>query len=489
VDANVDLNLPVSATAAITDSFLHAYDPDTSPDLLVFSVVTYVTQGTLKLNGAVLSQGSTFTQQDINNSLLTYAAPASTGTDGFTFHVSGSGGASEDLVFTIHNNKPEPVAYPTIFTAVADSTSQITTTWTDASGGTAPDGYLVLCAPDSDLTPPTDTADAFDNTCGDGSGRVHVEQGVGTLTWVGLYSETDYHFAIFPYSKTTYTQTSGAYFDYLTAAGAPTATARTLNTYSISGTIADDAFTPLSGVLVDAGGGHTAISGEDGSYTITGLVPGGYVLSASLPCYTFEPGSLSVTVSDLDNHPSGNNFTGTRWMCINGTVLEGANPLADVVISDGSGHSSTTLADGSYSVLVPYSPASWSGVLAPAKLNYFFSPDRRTYTNITTDQYVQGYTGFKLAVSYNRFTAAWAGTAGATGYYLEVATDPDFNSFVPGYQTIEVGNVTEFEVTGLDPHTHYFFRVRAHDWMQTGGYSIPTEVLTNLVYYFPVISR
>ncbi|MFY9310562.1 MAG: hypothetical protein WAQ28_16070 [Bacteroidia bacterium] len=59
------------------------------------------------------------------------------------------------------------------------------------------------------------------------------------------------------------------------------------------------------------------------------------------------------------------------------------------------------------------------------------------------------------------FTANWAVSAGATIYYLDVATDAGFTSFVAGYNNLSAGNVTTYNVTGLSAGTTYYYRVRA----------------------------
>jgi hypothetical protein len=58
-------------------------------------------------------------------------------------------------------------------------------------------------------------------------------------------------------------------------------------------------------------------------------------------------------------------------------------------------------------------------------------------------------------------TANWAAASGATGYYLDVATDNGFTSFVTGYNNLSVGNVLTYNVTGLTLSTTYYYRVRA----------------------------
>jgi hypothetical protein len=59
------------------------------------------------------------------------------------------------------------------------------------------------------------------------------------------------------------------------------------------------------------------------------------------------------------------------------------------------------------------------------------------------------------------FTANWTSVSGATSYRLDVSTTNTFVTFVPGYNNLNVGNVTSQNVTGLAANTFYYYRVRA----------------------------
>lgn len=59
------------------------------------------------------------------------------------------------------------------------------------------------------------------------------------------------------------------------------------------------------------------------------------------------------------------------------------------------------------------------------------------------------------------FSANWGSVSGATGYYLDVASDYYFQSLISGYNNLSVSNVTTYSVTGLTSGITYYYRVRA----------------------------
>ena len=64
--------------------------------------------------------------------------------------------------------------------------------------------------------------------------------------------------------------------------------------YTITGRVTDWYKTPFSGVLVDAGSGHTALTGADGTYTLGSLPTGAHRLTPSKAGYRFSPYSRVV---------------------------------------------------------------------------------------------------------------------------------------------------------------------------------------------------
>jgi phosphodiesterase/alkaline phosphatase D-like protein len=81
-------------------------------------------------------------------------------------------------------------------------------------------------------------------------------------------------------------------------------------------------------------------------------------------------------------------------------------------------------------------------------------------------------------VTFSSFTAHWSSVSGATDYRLDVSTSNTFTTYVPGYQDLDVGNVTSFPVTGLSAHTTYYYRVRANNGCATSANSSVKNVQT-----------
>ncbi len=57
--------------------------------------------------------------------------------------------------------------------------------------------------------------------------------------------------------------------------------------------------------------------------------------------------------------------------------------------------------------------------------------------------------------------ANWVASSNGTAYYLDVSTVSNFATFVSGFNNLNVGNVTTYNVTGLAAGTTYYYRVRA----------------------------
>ncbi len=78
------------------------------------------------------------------------------------------------------------------------------------------------------------------------------------------------------------------------------------------------------------------------------------------------------------------------------------------------------------------------------------------------------------------FVANWEEKTGATGYKLDVysVNGQQVNEYVEGYKSLYVEE-TSCLVTGLQPSTTYYYRVKAVDADSESAYSVPVEVTTS----------
>lgn len=86
-------------------------------------------------------------------------------------------------------------------------------------------------------------------------------------------------------------------------------------------------------------------------------------------------------------------------------------------------------------------------------------------------------------VASKSFTANWSAPASGTinKYYLDVATDANFTNLVTGYNNLDVSNVLLYNVTGLNPNTNYYYRVRAYNTaLNAQGASSKAVMVTTL---------
>jgi phosphodiesterase/alkaline phosphatase D-like protein len=81
-------------------------------------------------------------------------------------------------------------------------------------------------------------------------------------------------------------------------------------------------------------------------------------------------------------------------------------------------------------------------------------------------------------VTASSFTANWSSVSGAINYRLDVSTSNSFATYVPGYQDLNVGNVTSYPVTGLTANTNYFYRLRVYNGCDTSPNSSVKKVKT-----------
>ncbi|PKL84412.1 MAG: hypothetical protein CVV24_00305 [Ignavibacteriae bacterium HGW-Ignavibacteriae-3] len=64
-------------------------------------------------------------------------------------------------------------------------------------------------------------------------------------------------------------------------------------------------------------------------------------------------------------------------------------------------------------------------------------------------------------ISSTGFTANWSSSANASSYKIDVSGSSNFSTLLSGYNDKDVGNVTSANISGLDPGSVYYYRVRA----------------------------
>jgi uncharacterized repeat protein (TIGR01451 family) len=126
------------SSVGISDTMLQTTDSDSSVSAahIVYTVTAAPTQGTLLLSGQPLTDGGTFTQDDINSGRLAYKATEE-GADAFSFQVAAAGALGISGTFLIATSDPAVVATGGFtFTASEGSASAVETvaTFTDPGG-------------------------------------------------------------------------------------------------------------------------------------------------------------------------------------------------------------------------------------------------------------------------------------------------------------------------------------------------------------------
>ncbi len=202
----------------------------------------------------------------------------------------------------------EPTNHPTAFAATANSSSEITVNWTDATAGVGeqlPDAYLIKAAIDpATPTTPTDGVSEEDATL-----VKNIAQGVGSVVFTGLDASTTYNFSIWPYTN------SGDDINYKTDGTIPQ----------------DDATTDAAPALPNAWINeiHYDNDGGDVNEMIEIVIenPGNYTLSNFTVNLYNGNGGGSYDSETLDNFTVGNTeggFIFYTWTSFSSGIQNGA---------------------------------------------------------------------------------------------------------------------------------------------------------------------
>ena len=152
-------------------------------------------------------------------------------------------------------------------------------------------------------------------------------------------------------------------------------------TYSISGTITPAAGGSGATVTLSGTANATTTANGSGTFTFAGLANGTYTVTPSHAGYTFNPGSLNVTVSGA-NITTGLNFTATAQVgatfSISGTITPTAGGAGATVTLSGA-TSATTTADSSGNYTFT-GLANGGYAVTPSRTGYTFNPSVQSAT-------------------------------------------------------------------------------------------------------------
>jgi VCBS repeat-containing protein len=125
-----------STGTVLTNTMLLTTDPDNTAAQLVYTITSATTNGTLRLNGVALTNGSAFTQADINGGLVTYDHNGTENfTDAFSFSVNDGTGTPSTGTFNVtitpvNDNDPAITSNgggATASISIAENTTAVTT--------------------------------------------------------------------------------------------------------------------------------------------------------------------------------------------------------------------------------------------------------------------------------------------------------------------------------------------------------------------------
>ena len=191
-------------------------------------------------------------------------------------------------------------------------------------------------------------------------------------------------------------------------------------------------------------------SGATAVYGTTALAVG--TLYKIVVAYTANPGSANDVVKVYVN-PVGLDPTAWSHEVTQTATTDPTASFKSLQITPGAVSSNTKIDLTIGRIIVGDSP---SDVLLPA------APAVSVATGITP----------------SGFTANWGASAGATKYYLDVATDSGFTTYVAGFENLDVLTAVSKSVTGtFTPGQSVFYRVRASNSNGTSVNSATQEVV------------
>ncbi len=379
----------------------------------------------------------------------------------FATNNGGNGFTSQSSFTTL---KTEPTNYPTSLSCGTTTTTTIPLTWTDATGTTTPDGYLIKWSSTSyaAITAPSDGTSESDALGSSSSGTKNIGQGTQVYTvgsGTSLTSGTTYYIKVWSYTN------SGSSIDYKTSSEPQTSCA------TLSGPCHTENF---SGIGSSSTYGTRNWTGEGGSWsatdaredqTITGKAI--TVRSGTLTSPTFTDGVGSITVSakfpfsessgDLVFKVNGNTVGTILYSDMNGSTpitktFNGVNVGGNSVITAVSSGARYTIDDLNWTCYTPCTaPTAASSVSA---------------SNPTTDGFDVGWTagggdGTMIVVTSGTVAAPVSGTTYTANTSWASAGQINTNNRV----VFRSSGSSVTGITGLNTETQY--TITAYEYYNT----------------------
>jgi PKD repeat protein len=227
-------------------------------------------------------------------------------------------------------------------------------------------------------------------------------------------------------------------------------------------------------------GTYFAATGYDnatgwGSYLGIPLVDALSQVSSAVNIYSPTAGQELLNPVTILGSAFGPNFASYRV-----EYGEGANPVNFNLI--GSVHSTSV----SFGVL-----ETWNISALPSDgytLRLTVTDTSSQTTSVTTSPVIidntppmAPTTASLAAQTYSSVALSWSPSTdnvGVTGYRVDLSTNPQFSSYVTGYQNLDVHNVTGLTIASLQPATTYYARVRAYDAVRNVSQNSPVASAT-----------
>nr|WP_293840334.1 leucine-rich repeat domain-containing protein [uncultured Arsenicibacter sp.] len=215
-----------------------------------------------------------------------------------------------------------------------------------------------------------------------------------------------------------------------------------------------------------------ANAGSTGTLTLS--APSAYQRLSLLAASTEGASSLTLTFAFTDGTTSVYSLTIADWYSPNPAAIEGLGRV-------GRGPSCTTDEIAGfpklYDNIVTLTSADRIKLLTSITVSKPGATGRTSILGVagaTAAGTLTAPTALSATVlSAGSLRAGWASVTGAANYRLDISTNNSFSSFVTGYNNLNVGNVTNFTVTGLPSNTTYYVRVRTEN---ANGQSLNSSV-------------